>query len=330
MTLMGYLILFGAASIVTLVWYALPSGRKRSAHAFARRVDLALDPTVEAAVTARLVRTGRVGLLSGVGAGIVTAWTLDATAGVLESPYAILAVLAGFFAGNAVGSGALGWWEARRPVPADAPRIARAETPTHADYVAGHERWGAWGAAAVSALLAAGLAMIDSTGFIELGDLPVGLMLGAVLVPAAAAGVEELVARRLIDRRQVAATPLELAWDDALRAHTLRDMITVPLVAGIWAPFLVLSVISDGLEGGWPANQGVGLVSGLVLILLLAAGGMGVVSIALRPARHFRSRLWPSAPVPGGTGGAGADGGAGTGGGAVGSAGGATLGLGAR
>jgi hypothetical protein len=95
----------------------------------------------------------------------------------------------------------------------------------------------------------------------------------------------------------VAASQSELAWDDALRARTLRDMVTVPLVTGYFALAALIGGVGEGLEGGWPANAAVGWVSGAFLVLLLGGFVMLVVSLVIGPERHFRRRLWPDLPT---------------------------------
>ncbi|WP_418605332.1 hypothetical protein [Georgenia sp. SUBG003] len=114
----------------------------------------------------------------------------------------------------------------------------------------------------------------------------------AAVVPAAAVVLDEAVARRVLATPQRAETTLELAWDDALRARALRDMVTVPLTVGLLAPLVLLGAVGDGIVGGWPENPASGLVSGLMFLVLLVALAACVVSLAQRPERYFRQRLW--------------------------------------
>jgi len=237
----------------------------------------------------RLALREYVGGATGLLAGVVAILLLRGD----KAAIWLVAVLT-YFLGHAVGHGIVAWYEATRPVPPGA-RLARATTPTHADYVAGHERVGAWVLAAVSALIAVGLVAADRTGVLELRPLPWALVVVAVVVPPLAIAADELAAARLLRRRQAAATLVELAWDDAMRARTLRDMATVPLVASAYAPLLLLTGIANQLEGGWPANAAIGVANGLLLLLLVGLLGMAVLSAALGPQRHFRRRLWPQA-----------------------------------
>src|SRR5690606_31810620 len=88
-------------------------------------------------------------------------------------------------------------------------------------------------------------------------------------------------------------TSLDLAWDDALRSVALRDIVTFGLMVVVLTPLALLSHLSDGLEGGWPANAALGLVLGLVLVLLAAAVVTAVVAVLQQPQQWFRGRLWP-------------------------------------
>ncbi|NCT92183.1 hypothetical protein GXB85_14660 [Cellulomonas sp. APG4] len=271
-------------------WYSRPAGRTRAAHHVARTVDLGLDPDVERSVAARLSRRE---VMGGVG-GLVTMWgtvgLLAATTDVLEAAFAPLLVAVGYLLGHAVGYGVVAWDESRRPAAAG-PRIARASSPGHGDYVARHERWGAWAAAGVATLVAAGFVVLDLV--LGVPEMPWPLVVATAVLPWLAIGLDEALARRLLDRRQVASTTLELAWDDAMRARTLRDMVTVPLVLGLYLPLVLTGVIADASEGGWPANPMVGITSGVFLGVLGGACLMGAISMALTPQRHFRTRLWP-------------------------------------
>ena len=50
----------------------------------------------------------------------------------------------------------------------------------------------------------------------------------------------------------------------------MSQSIGFPLVAGCYAPLVLLALVGDGLEGGWPDNPAAGIVE-----------------------RHVRRRLWP-------------------------------------
>lgn len=288
-------VLMVLVTVGVLLQHATPARRRSAAHAHARRIDLRLEPAEEDAIATRLARRRCAGVVAGAGPGVVTAVLLDGSGVVGWSP-AWLSFLA-FFLGTALGSAAVAWYESSRPLAAG-PRVARATVPRHGDYVPRVERWGARAMAVLSALTAIGLVVLDGSGLVELGNLPGALVAVAIVGPAVAVLADELAAGWLIGRRQVAATPLELAWDDALRAGTLRDSVTVAVCVSAFTPFVLLGVVGSGLEGGWPANPAVGVVTGAFGVLLLVVVGFWIASLAVQPGKHFRRRLW-SVGTPG-------------------------------
>ena len=75
---------------------------------------------------------------------------------------------------------------------------------------------------------------------------------------------------------QPAATPRELAWDDALRSMQLRELYLLATTAS-----LLISVLTLGLlQSSFIAIYGV-----LLVVLILSFKGS--------PATHYRRRLWP-------------------------------------
>ncbi|WP_024285772.1 hypothetical protein [Cellulomonas sp. KRMCY2] len=289
-------ILLTVVAISTFGRYGRPGPRSRAAHACARKIDLALDDRTELAVAARLALRERVGAVGAlVGCWIVAGWLYLGTDVLDRSPYLPMVVVLGFFGGHAAGYGGVAWYESTRPVSSGAARIARASTPTHGDYVARHERYGAWVVAGGSVLLGLVVVVVDRTGQVDLDALPWSLVTLSIVGPPVTVVVYELLAGRLLRQRQVATTQLELAWDDALRARTLRDMVTVSLVVGCYAPLALIGTVGDQLEGGWPANPAVGVAAALFPLVTVGLVAMATISYALNPARHFRRRLWPTA-----------------------------------
>lgn len=279
-------------SAVALARYARVAGARSAAHTFARKVDLALDGRMEGEVGRRVARREQAGILGGLVVAAAAVLLGARLAGDEYGGYVLFFLFLAFFAGHATGCGAVAWYESTRPVDLTHPRIARTSTPGFDDYVPRHERYGARVLAAVSAAVTLLLVVLDSSGAVEL-QIPFGLAIATAAGPAVVCVVVEAVARRLLERRQVAASTLDLAWDDALRARTLRDLITVALAAGVFAPLVLLGAVGNDLSGGWPANPAVGVVDGLFGVLLLGMVGMAVVSLVLRPEAHFRRRLWP-------------------------------------
>jgi hypothetical protein len=105
----------------------------------------------------------------------------------------------------------------------------------------------------------------------------------------------EIVGRRLLDLPQYATSTLELAWDDALRARTLRDLVSVPLLVGTYLPMVAL--LGAWLTPGGQAAFSVGWSSVMLAPLVV---GVAVAQVR-RPERHYRRRLWAGdGPLVGG------------------------------
>lgn len=287
-----------------ILWFARRAHRVDAAHRFAREVDLALPPAVEPSV-ARLLGVRR---QTGAVAGIVTSWlALLSWAGVAarwdlaDEPGAsgILVALVGVFVGEAIGHGLAAWRESVRPAPAG-PRVARASSPGLADYVADREIWLARGAASIAALITAAVAVLDRMVWTAPPGLPPAFLVTCGCVPALLVVVSELAGARLAAKRQVAATTLELAWDDARRSRTLRDMVGVPMMAAVWVAFVLGAAAGNQVAATSPeAGSRLTNVTHTVLILVLVAYGT-IDMTRGSPHRHFRRRLW-STPVPGDT-----------------------------
>ncbi len=292
MSFVGLVVVLTLAGGALALFHASPGGRRSTAERYARTVDLDLGE-LRGVVERRLARREVAGAVGGVLGAWVTVGGLVA-AGLPGSWVAALAAI-GFLAGAAVAYAGVAWRDSGGPL-ADGPRIARATAPEHGDYVARHERWGAWVAAGAATLVAVGLAAVDAAGVLDLGEVPLGLAAATAVLPWVAVGLDAAVARRLLDRPQVATSTHELAWDDALRARTLRDLVGVVITVAVVMPVMLASVVAEGLPGGWPENPAVGVVMGLIAAILGAAGVMTVVSLALQPGRHVRTRLWPASP----------------------------------
>jgi hypothetical protein len=291
LTVLATVILCGAA--LPGVAVLTGRGRLRVAHRVARKVDLALDEPAGSVVVRRLARRELIASAVATLAAVVTLVVLSPVAASGDSEqYDLLWLVGAVLVGRAVGAFGAAVYETWGSEPRSTVRIARASSPVHGDYVAPIERIGAWVAAAFSVLVSVGLGVLDATGAVDLGDPPKALFVLAAVAPVVAVVLDEVVARRVLSRPQRAETALDLAWDDAMRARTLRDLVTVPLTVGALAPIVLAGVVGQGLDGGWPENPAVGLVSGIVPVMLLVVIAAGAVSIAQRPERYFRQRLW--------------------------------------
>lgn len=292
----GTAIVLAVLSVLALAWvvpFLTPAGRAAAARRFARSVDLSLPPALAPAIGRRLA----VRELAAMGTGLLLGWgsvaVLAGTTGPDGHGLVLAAAFLTFFLGHAIGNGATAWWEATRPVLPAGPRVARAAVLAQGDYVAPIERLGARAMVSVSVVVVLGVLIGSDVGWFTIDPLHPIWIGAALIVPPALLVMHELVAARLTRRPQPAGSALDLAWDDAMRARTLRDMVTVPIATAAYVPLALLSLVSERIGGAPPRSFGFDLVTGAFLVLLLALLVTAVVAIALRPHRHFREQLWP-------------------------------------
>lgn len=264
-----------------------------SVERLARRVNLALDDGVRAEVEAFQRR--RV-LASGVGAtaGVATAFALAPADSSVRGAMLVL----GAFGGVAVGVAAAALVHARRSTANAGPVTGRLLPVAIDDLVPVGERYGM----RIALVVAAVVSLAASGALAALGDLDsvdrgastgVALFLGIGVVSAAA---WEVVARRIATSRPIAGGTQALAWSDALRSQTLRDMIALPLMAALYAPITMLAELA--LSAPPPFDAAIGGALGLLaLATLLGVGVLAIVQSApgstRNPAQHYQRRLWP-------------------------------------
>ena len=172
-----------------------------------------------------------------------------------------------------------------------APRVARSNTVSIRDYVSPARFW------LVPALLLAavivgclgrvlsGSGLIDSARFLQ--SPAVWVVLTALVLGIGGA----IAARVVIDQDQPASDPLELAWSDALRADTFRNLWVFESIVG----WLAVVLAGIGILLALPSPIG---VSGASTILTLA-GNVGILALSCvfnygAGRSYFRHRLWPS------------------------------------
>lgn len=289
------LVIAVVVTLASITEHRRPATRRQIAHKEGRRVDLAVPPELEEALGARLGRRAQVGALGGLAVALVATAVFAAIGFTDGDQTPLLVVVLGYFFGHALGYGGVGWYESSRPVPAAGARVARASEPTVDDYVAPIERRGLWVSAGVALVVCLLPVAFDGTGDLDLGPVPWGLVAGGAAALVGVVGLVELASRAVLRQRQVATSQLELAWDDAVRARTLRDVVTAGLITSIYVPFGMLGFLGDRLEGGWPANPAVGVVTGVGGLLMGMLAVAVVWSLATQPHRWFRKRLWPVA-----------------------------------
>jgi hypothetical protein len=284
----------GAMVIGFLVLFALtllPGARGRTAARLVRSVGIGLPPQLQAEIGARVVARQRASALGGAVA-VALAVAFFALAGTESSPLTGLLIVGGAFVGIAVGAGLSSLVSSAKARPAET-RVARLRAVTVGDYLAPIEFYGA--RVVVTIAVAVLVVVLSLTPDTASGPGPDTLVVALLGISAAVAlALFELVSRRFVDRPQRAGTPVELAWDDVVRSSILRDLVTAPLLLGVYALLYGLLEFSSRADatGAW--------VAGLVALFLIIIGLVvfAAVAVASRPQRHVIRRLWPDVGAP--------------------------------
>ena len=300
-------------TVGTAVVSRRPSWRRSRVEAVALRAALPADPDLVPApllarVGARIARrtlAERTGAL--VGAALVLALLLagsdadrsgvvvvvqtgpDGAFGVVLSSLTLVAPLV-LVAGRVLPVLLVAGRDALAPPASSGPRLARTCPPRREDYVPRIET------VVVRALVLAPVGVLVVAVVVRMVS---GRSLADLVPPAALVAVSVLVwtgveglCRRLLAQPRPAACPLELAWDDVLRAPLLREMAQLPLLLAAAA---VVVVVLQLLTPAGGADAGAAVLALAVVVAVVVAGLLGlVVSLVTRsPERYVRARLWP-------------------------------------
>lgn len=168
------------------------------------------------------------------------------------------------------------------------PRIARSREVTLRDYVMPLELAGARVLIGIAAVAAVTVVVLLRGNPRE--TTIVASVVTVTLLAIAALVVFEVAGPAIIARPSPALDPTSLAWEDALRAETLRTLVTAPLTFG--GVSLMLAVV--GAFGVVPPGP-VSIVAGAVVPFLVLVTGIviAVAAAAQLPQRHFLRVLWP-------------------------------------
>ncbi|TQL47455.1 hypothetical protein FB562_0515 [Homoserinimonas aerilata] len=287
----GFMGFIALMLVVVIIFAATPRSRMRAVDDFVRKVRLDPgDAKIRAAVERRTSRVSIAAVLGaavGFGAAVgvlllVPEWQSSTTVFLVVTPLLLL----GLIGGGVV----VTLHESLFQQDADASRIARAISPTEADYVDARRRMTP-SILLLFAAAATGIAVV----LVILGRTDAAALVTAPALPVFVVAVVGWVAARMLSRRvlsrgQPAGGPGELAWDDALRADTLLRLTSamtmlcwVSLVASL---HLMLSVTFSDPDVTWPDT----------IVNLLFTWGLIIVSLDAQlvgARRHFLLRLWP-------------------------------------
>jgi len=274
----AWLVLFVILGALTLV----PAYARYAALRRAHRLGITLPANLEAEVARRLMARQRGAAIGGILLTTLAAVAFQWELGVVnDSEQTGLFIVGAAFAGIGIGA-SVAALAARSDANPDRVRVARSNAVTVRDYVAPLELVGARAVVIAAVVVLIVGAVLAATGA-DIGLYPIAVF---AVFGAVSLAVFEVVSRRIVDRPQPAGSTAELVWDDAVRASTLRDLVTAPLALGAYC--LIFGVF--GVTGtGAPALL-VTVVGGIFVAALLAAA---IVSLVIRPDGYFLRRLWP-------------------------------------
>ncbi|WAB84609.1 hypothetical protein OVN20_03310 [Microcella daejeonensis] len=294
------LIVIALTLLIVAAFTATRSAVAASAERLARRVNLRLDDAVRPQVEL-FERRRQLG--SGVGAafGAATALLLVPE----DSGIVAFLVMIGLFGGVTVGVAlaALGHLRGARSATSTVASAGRLSPVDVDDLVPRGERYGlrytAVGAAAVT--LTALAVLLPARGLVPEAEPTVIASLALLAIGIAAVIGWELVARRIARTRPVSGDVQALAWSDALRSLTLRDMVAFPLATCLYGPLTLLLATNIGaLDSMTRLLDGVAL-SGIVVVAAIIAATLAIMQAnptsGRSPAQHYQRRLWPAIAV---------------------------------
>lgn len=296
--------------VVALVCFVLPAtsltdGGKRNPersklNQHGEQVGLPLPEHLEPPVVARIRRRQR-GMVIGGTSGIVLAALIYVI--FFDNNDGAVGFLVLFVA--AMGTTFGGAWAiiSRRPtVQIARPVIARMRSVQFSDYLTRGERFGLW---AVPVVLIVGVVV----GGVILLQLPNTQQAGAILTGSIVAVLALITwtgslyaLQKVLDAPARSETELELAWDDAERADSLRQVANMTIVVAgtsllFWLMFIGDALTRDGFYRNYESlTMILGVVSLLVygaLFVVLIAGPLKAWASGARRGYEQR-QLWPN------------------------------------
>ncbi|MBK4346141.1 hypothetical protein [Lacisediminihabitans changchengi] len=287
------LALFGLGLVGIAIGFAVTRLRdwQRRFELFAHQSELRVsDEVITAAVIRRLRRTEN-GSASGALVGLLLSALLFAIVHPADfQGFVWGAVLPLMLLGVTAGSMAASVSDELFSPDEHAPRVARAVSVTIRDYISPVRFWLVPALILTASLLAVMGLVLSSIGVI---DPPRYFESSAVWVAALAVVLAiggAIAARIVIRHKQAASDQLELAWSDALRADTLRNLWVfeseVGWLAVVFAGLGILRALDTPIEPQWAR------------IVLQLSANLGIIALSRvfnygGGRNYFRYRLWP-------------------------------------
>ena len=273
------------AFLAFLFFVVRPKNLTQRIQVVANNAGLPLTAEIEPMVVGTLRRDVRIGFASvAVGVAIASAGMVIAGE---HSPGAIVfidmsAVLLAIGIGGVIGF--VAQEDARQKSQV---RFARLSSVGISDYRAPLEQW-MTRVVIILALAAFIFRVVAGTGGIAATPPFLFVYAAAMLVSL---GICEIASRALVRRGQPAGSPLELAWDDALRSRALSSISLAPLYLGGY--FNIASITFYPNSRSAAAVLAVELSAGLELLFALGLLLWAISWITRKPQQRYLRRLWP-------------------------------------
>jgi len=288
MTLVTLLLAAALAVISIIAAVVARSQAKTAVTRFSRRFGLDVPPGMEGHIRA-VVQARRIGATTGtlVAVSIATVFLL------LFPGFQLLATWWCLFGSYLLGAGlgatvAIFISEGKRE--RGVMRVARSTAVTVADYVPPFQSFFGRFCVVVAVLALVGdcwLTVEDSAGYLSIVSGVLVVLSVITLI------VYEVVSHRATGRGASAGTPLELAWDDALRSYALVNLSGLVALMALYSLVAYNALVSTS-TGPMQPEAAYGIYVGL-LPIAASVGIFALVAImsSMSSRQHFLRRLWP-------------------------------------
>jgi hypothetical protein len=288
MTLPIVLIALGLIAISFIGDAVSASWGKSAATRFSRRFGLEVPAGMEGAIRAS-VRARRIG----APIGTTVAVTIAAVVLLILPGFQLLAIWWCLFGSYLLGAGVgstIGILVTESRRERGIVRVARTTTVKISDYVATLQTVFMWFCVGLAIVLFAGDLWLTTTNSPEYLSIVSGVLIG---VSAVALVVYQVIARRSVSRGALAGTPLELAWDDALRSYALVNLSSMVALIALYSlvAYDTIAIIATPKV----ADQTIfGVYVGLIPIsATVAIFTLIAITTSVHTRQYFLRRLWP-------------------------------------
>lgn len=266
--------------------------QKKRVFQFWQRVGLPMaTEQIHDSLRSRLHRSSLAALVGGIAGALVAASQIAfQEASVVTFTFSWLVVLPAIFIGLTLFDVVQTLRDTLFGSPSDGPRMARAHAVSLGDYISPWRLRTAPFLLVLALFLAATGLVLGQSRIISMGSFLKGMSLPFLLVAIIVCGICVVAARKVLEKSQPVTDALELAWDDAVRADTIRKLAQLAVLTAWLASSAIVIAILEGLQDGREPmlfiaqGQLVAMVGYSVVLMMFSYGNS---------YSYFRHRLWP-------------------------------------